>query len=85
MSTLAPASINAGVVHASPVYMDKAKTVEKICRYIREAGEKNLDVLNFPETFLPGYPFWAMVYPPVTYTKVSPPTNATRKRSPDRR
>ncbi|PWN86739.1 carbon-nitrogen hydrolase [Acaromyces ingoldii] len=69
---MAPAPINVGVVHASPVFMNKEKTVDKCVAYIKEAGQKGLDLLVFPETFLPCYPFFAMVYPPVTYTKVMP-------------
>lgn len=53
---MAPAPINVGVVHASPVFMNKEKTVDKCVAYIKEAGQKGLDLLVFPETFLPCYP-----------------------------
>ena len=53
---MVPAPINVGVVHASPVYMDKVKTVVKCVKLIKEAGEKGIDLLVFPETFLPCYP-----------------------------
>lgn len=50
------AKIKAAVVHASPVYMDKQATTAKVVRLIQEAGEKGVELLAFPETFIPGYP-----------------------------
>lgn len=53
MSTLKIAA-----VQASPVFLDLDKTVEKVISILDEAGSKGVDVISFPETFLPGYCFW---------------------------
>jgi hypothetical protein len=47
--------ITAAAVHAAPVFMDKRATLEKVAGFIAEA-EGSVDLLVFPETFVPGYP-----------------------------
>jgi len=42
----------------SPVWLDKARTIEKVKAYIAEAGEKKCGLIVFGEGLLPGYPFW---------------------------
>ena len=42
----------------SPVWLNKAKTTDKIIDSIDEAGRKNCDLIVFGEGLLPGYPFW---------------------------
>jgi predicted amidohydrolase len=51
-------------VHASPVLLDVEATIAKACGYIAEAGEKGIDLLVFPEVFVPGFPYWINLYPP---------------------
>lgn len=46
----------AAVVQASPVFFDKAKTIEKIEALTREAASNKAQLVLFPETFIPGYP-----------------------------
>ncbi|MFQ5710220.1 MAG: carbon-nitrogen hydrolase family protein [Candidatus Geothermarchaeales archaeon] len=41
-----------------PEFMDKEATIDKACRTIEEAGRKEVDLIVFPETFIPGYPYW---------------------------
>lgn len=53
----------AAAVHAAPVFMDKNATVEKACNFIKEAGGAGIELLVFPETFIPGYPYWIECYP----------------------
>lgn len=56
-------TIKLAAVQASPVWLDREKTVEKACRYIYEAGEKGADIIGFPESFIPGYPAWYYYHP----------------------
>lgn len=48
----------AGAAQIEPVYHDKEGTLDKTCRWIEKAGERGVDVLVFPETYFPGYPYW---------------------------
>jgi len=42
----------------APVWLNKAKTTEKIVSYINKAGAEASDLVVFGEGLLPGYPFW---------------------------
>jgi aliphatic nitrilase len=57
------AKLRLAAVQAAPIYMNKAATVEKACRLIREAGEKGADYVGFPENFIPGHPVWFYYHP----------------------
>ncbi|KAF5586420.1 nitrilase [Fusarium pseudocircinatum] len=60
-------------VHAAPVFMNKAATTDKVINLIDQAGKENIELLVFPETFIPGYPdadtnaakYWIECYPPL--------------------
>ncbi len=56
--------LKAGAVQAAPVYMDTEATVEKTIRLIEEAAASGIELLVFPEAWLPGYPFWAWLDAP---------------------
>ena len=45
-----------GVVQASPVLFNREATIEKTCRLILEAAEKDVKLILFPEAFIPAYP-----------------------------
>lgn len=51
-------------VQAAPVFMDRAATVEKACRLIKEVGKNGAKIAVFPETFIPTYPDWIWFVPP---------------------
>ena len=48
----------AAAVQASPVFLDSKATIEKACNLMREASKNGAKLIAFPETFIPGYPYW---------------------------
>ena len=64
MTASSPRVVTVAAAHAAPVPLDLDATVEKACRLVREAGEQGIDLLVFPEVFLPGFPYWINLYPP---------------------
>ncbi len=50
--------VRVAAVQASPVWLDTEKTTEKIVAFIEKAASDGVQIIVFPETFLPGYPFW---------------------------
>ena len=51
-------------VHAASPFLDRDAGVEKTCRLIAEAAGKGAKLIAFPETFIPGYPFWIWTHTP---------------------
>lgn len=51
-------SFTLAAAQIEPVYHDKAATLDKTCRYIEKAGDEGADLVVFPETYFPGYPYW---------------------------
>jgi len=54
----------AAAVQAAPEFMDCLGTVEKTIALIEEAAANGAELIVFPETWIPGYPFWAWLGPP---------------------
>jgi nitrilase len=46
-------------IQASPIFLNKEATIEKACKLIGEASSHGAALCVFPETWVPGYPFWA--------------------------
>ena len=53
------------VVQAAPVFLDLEKSVDKTITLIEEAASKGAKIINFGETWLPGYPFYIWLDAPV--------------------
>ncbi|KAI9822658.1 MAG: hypothetical protein M1827_000377 [Pycnora praestabilis] len=67
---MSQAKFKAAAVHAAPVYMNKKATIEKTIRLIEQAGDQSIELLVFPETFIPGYPYFIECYPPLEAVSV---------------
>lgn len=52
-----------GAVQAAPVFLDRGATVDRATALIAEAGRDGVEVLAFPEGFLPGHPGWVELLP----------------------
>jgi nitrilase len=58
--------VKIAVAQASSVFMDRSASTEKACGIIAEAGKNGVELVVFPEAFIPGYPDWVWVTPPGT-------------------
>lgn len=50
-------------VQASPVFLDRAATIDKACDLIATAGREGARLIVFPEAFVPAYPDWVWAIP----------------------
>ena len=58
-------SVRLGAAHVAPVFLDVDASVDKACEWIARAGAEGVDLLVFPEVFVPGFPYWINCYPPI--------------------
>ncbi len=56
--------IMVAAVHAASPFMDRDAGVAKAVQVITEAGKSGAKLVVFPETFIPGYPFWIWTHTP---------------------
>lgn len=54
----------AAAVHAASVYLDLEASIDKACALIAQAAANGANLVVFPETFLPGYPYWIWTHTP---------------------
>ena len=60
-----PKIVRAAAVQISPVFDSSFGTIDKVCHAIAEAAQKGAQLVVFPETFVPYYPYFSFVLPPV--------------------
>jgi nitrilase len=51
-----PKTVKVAVVQASPVLFDREATLKKTCDLIRDISGKGVNLILFPEAFIPAYP-----------------------------
>lgn len=52
------ATVTVAAAQAAPVMLDRAASLEVVRGLAQEASDRGVDLLVFPETFVPGYPDW---------------------------
>lgn len=61
--------IRAAAVQISPVLFSRDGTTEKVLAAIADAAAQGVQLIVFPETFVPYYPYFSFVEPPVLMGK----------------
>jgi predicted amidohydrolase len=56
--------VRLGAVQAEPVWLDLQGTVSKTIKIIEDASQKGINVLGFPEVWIPGYPWYVPLLSP---------------------
>jgi aliphatic nitrilase len=62
-------TVRAAAAQLSPDLVEAGGTLTKVLNAIGEAAAKGVQFIVFPETFLPWYPYFSFVYPPVSTGK----------------
>jgi nitrilase len=55
--------VRVAAVQAAPAFLDREGSVGKAVGFIEEAGRRGVDVLAFPEGFVPAHPVWYHFHP----------------------
>lgn len=62
-------TVRAAAVQISPVLHSRSGTMEKVLKAIDDAAQDGAELVVFPETFVPYYPYFSFVLPPVLMGK----------------
>lgn len=58
-------SFKAAACHAAPIFLDSARTIDKVLSLVKEAANNGASLIAFPESFVPGFPIWAALRAPI--------------------
>ncbi len=50
--------VTVAAVQATPVFLDREATADKVCTLVKEAAGRGAELIVFPESFIPAYPDW---------------------------
>jgi len=50
--------VTVAAVQATPVFLDREATADKVCALVKEAAGHGAELIVFPESFIPAYPDW---------------------------
>ena len=50
--------------HSAPIYMNKSGSLLKVIDLIKQAASESIDLLAFPEVYVPGFPYYINAYAP---------------------
>ncbi|MEO6291879.1 MAG: carbon-nitrogen hydrolase family protein [Burkholderiaceae bacterium] len=56
--------LRVAAAQAAPVFLDIDATIDKTIKLMTEAAEKGVKLIAFPETWIPGYPWWIWLSSP---------------------
>jgi aliphatic nitrilase len=70
------ATLRVAAAQLAPAYLDRDASLDIALDAIAQAGEEGARLLVFPETFLPGYPYFAITHDP---TETDPFLNRLRE------
>jgi nitrilase len=52
-------SVKIAVAQVPSAFLDRKKTIARVCAVIREAAQNDAALVVFPEVWVSGYPFWS--------------------------
>ncbi|HEX2537421.1 MAG TPA: carbon-nitrogen hydrolase family protein [Pseudolabrys sp.] len=59
-------TVKVAAAQLAPVFLSRDATVAKACDAIAEAAANGAELIAFPESFIPGYPYWALTRDPMS-------------------
>jgi nitrilase len=56
--------LRVAAVQAAPAFLDIDATIDKTIRLMQQAAKQGVKLIAFPETWIPGYPWWIWLSAP---------------------